>query len=217
MSEREAPPERTPEPTQTTQAADATATAHPARQPGRALRRAGGTLLAILIAAAGVIGLLLFFESRDNSNIRPPSAESGPGQVYPDQGSARLAPGQQPPQPYNSNPPTSGPHVPTPIRSDAPGTEITADQLLSATAAGDVVILYGTRRPPAALTQLQQQIAGPFDPALATAGQAIVLARAGGVNGAVGVAWRHLLAVRDPADPALASFATYWLGRGASG
>jgi hypothetical protein len=182
------------------------------------LRRLGTGLLTVAIALGGVILLLLFFEGRDTSQIdRGTDTAAGPGQVFPDQGAAHLRPGQKPAKPYASDPPTSGPHVQVAIRTDVPGTRIVDDQLLSALELGDVVLLYGAATPPPALVALQRKVAGRFDPTLAAAGQAIVLARRPGTNGVVAVAWRHLLRTPSAQDPALTQFATYWLGRGPAG
>lgn len=184
----------------------------------RRLRRFGAGLLTVAIALGGVILLLLFFEGRDTSQLhRSTDTASGPGQLFPDQGSAHLRPGDAPARAYASDPPTSGPHVPVAIRSDRAGTRINDDQLLSALELGNVVVLYGEPGPPAALVALQRKVAGPFDPALAAAGQAIVLARRPGTTGVVAVAWRHLLRTPAAQDQALAQFASYWLGRGAHG
>jgi hypothetical protein len=184
----------------------------------RRLRRLGTGLLTVAIALGGVILLLLFFEGRDSSQVHSSTdTATGPGQLFPDQGTAHLQPGQKPSRAYASDPPTSGPHVSVAIRSDRAGMRIGDDQLLSALELGDVVLLYGDPTPPAALVALQRRIAGPFDPALAAAGQAIVLARRPGTTGVVAVAWRHLLRTPSPQDPALTQFATYWLGRGPHG
>jgi hypothetical protein len=194
-----------------------TSSSHPARSH-RGLRRAGAVLLVVVIALAGVVGLLLLVESRDSSQVdRPASAAAGPGQLFPDQGHAHLQPGQKPQQPYASDPPTSGPHVPQAIDGDRAGTRLDDDQILPALALGDVVMLYGGAEPPAALTALADQLAGPFEPALAATGQAVVLGRRPGTRGIVALAWRHLLQVPDASAPALEQFGAYWLGRGASG
>jgi hypothetical protein len=137
---------------------------------------------------------------------------SGPGLLFGDQGAARLTPGQRPPQPYNSDPPTSGPHAPAPLTRD--GTPLSNDQLLTALAAGNVVLFYGTPQPPPALRSLAGDEAGPFDPALAQTGQAVILAPRPGTRGVVAAAWRHLLRVPSPTDPALRRFVDAWLGVG---
>ena len=49
--------------------------------------------------------------------------------------------------------------------------------------AGDVVILYGSPNPPSGLTTLAQALAVPFTPALARAGQTVILGRRPGVVG----------------------------------
>jgi hypothetical protein len=151
--------------------------------------------------------VLLFFSSRDKSTF---SAGAGPGQAFPDLGRRHLRPGERPGVAYNSSPPTSGPHVAAAVRRDA--TALSDDQVLQALETGDVVLVYGTPRPPAALRSLVADLAGPFDPALAASGQAAILARRAGTRGVVALAWRHLLRATSPGDPRLRDFVDYWLG-----
>jgi hypothetical protein len=79
------------------------------------------------------------------------------------------------------------------------------------------VLLYASRTPPPGLRALSLRLASPFTPALAAAGQAVILARRPGAVGVVGLAWAHAISVRDPQDPRLSAFAQFWLGRGAPG
>lgn len=190
----------------------------PVPPPHRRLRKLGAVLLTAAIALGGVVLLLLFFQGRDHSQIRDGSGEavSGPGQVLPDQGHEHLARGERPPKPYASDPPASGAHVPVAIRSDADGTVLSDDQILHALESGDVVLLYGTPRAPAALRAVAERVAGPFEPALATVGQAVVVGRRPGIDGVVALAWRRLLRAPSAGDPALEEFASFWLGRGAA-
>jgi uncharacterized protein DUF3105 len=174
------------------------------------LRRALGVLAAIVVALAGVVGLIAFFSGRDSAPVS--STRNGPGQAFPDQGAARLAPGQQPPRPYNSDPPTSGPHAPAQITRDA--SRLSNGQILTALAAGNVVLFYGTPHPPPSLRKLADDEAGSFDAPLAQAGQAVILAPRPGTNGVVAAAWRHLLRAPSPTDPALRQFVESWLGVG---
>jgi Protein of unknown function (DUF3105) len=180
------------------------------------LRRTGLALLTVVIALAAVIALLLFLQNRDRSQLHDATAASDvPGQLFPDQGRAHLPAGERPPEPYASDPPTSGAHAPVAIRRD--GARLTDDQLLHALELGDVVLLYGTRTPPPGLATLARRLAGPFDPALAASGQAVVLGYRPGVEGVVALAWRHIERASGAGDPALEAFASYWLGRGAGG
>ena len=90
------------------------------------------------------------------------------------------------------------------------------DQLLQALSVGDVVLMYGTRKPPPGLAAVADGIApAAFSPALAATGQAVVLAYRPATTGVIGLAWAHMVHVRSPTDPTLRSFAQYWLGRGA--
>ena len=76
--------------------------------------------------------------------------------------------------------------------------------------------MYGTRTPPARLEALAREVAGPFTPALAAAGQAVILARRPGSGWS---AWpgRTSSGQRLPRTRCCASFTQYWLGRGAPG
>ncbi|MDQ6817391.1 MAG: DUF3105 domain-containing protein [Actinomycetota bacterium] len=168
-------------------------------------------VVASLALSVGLIALLSgFFAARDQAGIS--GGQLGPGEAFADQGSALLAPGQVRPA-YDSDPPTSGAHLPVPVLRD--GVLLTNDQLLQALALGDVVIMFGGPSPPARLRALAARVAGPFTPALATAGQAVILARRPGTAGEIALAWTHMVRVAGPQDPRLGQFAAFWLGRGA--
>lgn len=176
------------------------------------VRRALAILLTVVVAVAGLVGILYFFSSRDSSNVSSQAAK-GPGREYPDQGNRHLRPGQRSGVRPASDPPTSGPHVPVGVRHDA--SAISDDQLLQALELGNVVFLYATRTPPPGLRTLADDVSGGhFDAALAAGGQAVILARRPGTRGIVAAAWRHLQPAQTPRDPALREFADYWLGRG---
>ena len=167
--------------------------------------------LAALVVTAGALALaVLVLSSRDDAAVHAPS---GPGRVYPDRGARHITPAQRGAVRYDSEPPVSGPHVPVPVTRD--GAELSDDQILHALEVGNVVLVYGTRTPPRALRVLANDVAGPFDPALVRAGQAVVLARRPGTPGVVALAWTRLLRVPRADDPRLSAFAEGWLGRGA--
>jgi hypothetical protein len=165
-----------------------------------------------LAVAFGAIALLSgFFAGRDQAGVG--GTGTLPGVAFADLGHAHLRPGQQHPR-YNSNPPTSGAHVPVPVDGD--NRQLSDNQLLEALELGDVVVMYGTASPPPALKSLASSLAAPFTPALAAAGQAVVLARRPHTSGLIALAWAHLLRVGGSGDPLLRSFIGYWLGRGAT-
>jgi hypothetical protein len=169
--------------------------------------------VASLLLSVGLILLLSgYFAGRDQAAVS--GITSGPGQAFSDLGHGTLAPGQPHPS-YNSNPPTSGPHIPEAVARD--DATLNDDRLLEALALGDVVIVYGTPRPPAGLTRFASTVAPPFTPALAATGDAVILSRRPGTAGLVALAWTHLLRVRTPSDPQLGQFVSFWLGRGAPG
>jgi hypothetical protein len=180
------------------------------------MRRAIGVAATIVVALGGAIVLLLWLEGRDSSPVEQHGGAAtlaGPGRLLPDQGDAHLKPGQRPAQAYVTDPPASGAHVPVAVVHDA--RRLSDDELLHALELGDVVLVYGEAQPPAALRALADKVAGPFDPALAAAGQAVVLARRPGTKGVIALAWRRELHVASASDSALESFANLWLGRGA--
>jgi hypothetical protein len=177
----------------------------------RGLERVAIVLAAFALSIA-VIAVLSggLLAGRDSPGVSGPDTQLGA--QFRDLGAAHLAPGAAHPR-YDSDPPTSGAHVPVPVRHD--DANLSDDQLLQALELGNVVVMYGTRRPPAGLRRLAARVAAPFTPALAAAGQAVILARRPGTSGVLGVAWTHLVDVRSPDDPQLRSFVLYWLGRGA--
>lgn len=169
-------------------------------------------VLLALAVAVGIIALLSggLLAGRDNPGI---TGQAGPlGVRFRDLGHTHLAPGAAHPA-YDSLPPTSGAHVPLALTRDE--SQVNDDQLLEALQLGDVVALYGGDRPPARLNALATSIAAPFTPALAAAGQAVILARRPGTRGILGVAWTRLIRVRSAANPALRNFLLFTLGRGA--
>jgi hypothetical protein len=168
-------------------------------------------VVASLVFSIGAIALLSgYFAGKDQAGIT--GTATGPGTTFRDLGDAALPPGRLQP-PYDSTPPTSGPHVPEAVTHDE--SVLNDYQLLTALAQGDVVITYGTKAPPAGLTALARSIAGPFTPDLAATGQAVILAREPGTTQLIGLAWTHMVTVGSPSDPRLAAFAKFWLGKGA--
>ncbi len=184
----------------------------PESRLGRTLERLA-ILLASLALSVGLIVLLSgFFAGRDQAGVS--GAGSGPGQAFSDLGHGVLRPGQPRPT-YDSDPPTSGAHIPAAVTRDE--ASLSDDQLLSALQVGDVVLLYGGTRPPAGLEAFAGSVAPPFTPSLAATGDAVILARRGQTAGIAALAWGHVLRVPAASDPALRDFVGFWLGRGAPG
>lgn len=162
------------------------------------MRRTAFALLTVAVALGGVVLLLLFLQGRDRSQVGgganggASAVASGPGQPLSD---AELA---------------------AAVRGAA-GAAPTGAELLGALERGNVVLVYGTPRPPAALRTLAERVAGPSDPALEAGGQAVLLARRPGTDGIVALAWRRMLRAPGADDPQLEDFASHWLGRGAAG
>jgi hypothetical protein len=169
-------------------------------------------LVASLALSIGLIGLLSgFFAGRDPAGVA--GAAATVGLKFRDLGHAHLQPGELR-APYDSDPPTSGAHVPEPVLHGV--GPLNNDQLLQALEVGDVVLVYGTSHPPAALKTLANNVGGSFSPALAAAGQAVILTPRPGTQGVTALAWTRMLRVRSAQDPLLAQFAQELLGRGAS-
>ena len=174
------------------------------------MSRALAIAAALVVLAAALVALVAVLSGRDDAGV--PAAAQGPGTLEPDHGARHLPPNEHAHLPPGALP-TSGPHHPVPIRADR--RPLSDDQILHALELGDVVIAYAGRRPAPALVRLQREVAGRFDPALAAAGQAVVLVPRDTAGPATALAWRRLLRARSAADPALRRFAEAWLGRGA--
>lgn len=167
--------------------------------------------LAVVVALAAVVGVLLFVQSRDKSEVQ--TAE-GPGRELPDQGNEH----RRPPAgfKYATDPPASGPHLPATVKRDA--APLSDDQLLHALEMGDVALVYaGHQGQEQVLKGIQDDVSGPFDPDLAGTGQMVLLDKRPGTKGVIALAWRRMLAVPSVNDPRLREFADAWLGKGAEG
>ncbi len=173
----------------------------------RWLERLAIAAASLAIAVAAIAVMSGYFAGNDTAAV---SGTHDVGLRFVDQGDAALAPGYSAP-PYDSDPPTSGPHLTAPVSAD--GRELSDNQILTALAAGNVVIVYGGARPPAGL----QRLAGPFTPALAAAGDAVILARSPGRTPLTALSWTRMLKASGARDPLLAQFIQEWLGRGAPG
>ena len=176
------------------------------------MRRSKQALIALAVAglAATLCAVLIaILAARDSGQV---AGAPGPGVLEPDRGARRLgADAPRTPASPPQTPPTSGPHRPQPIERD--GRAISDDQLLEALQLGNVVVFYGGDAPAGALLALQRDVSGPYDPRLAAAGQAVILARRPGIVGVIALAWRRRLVARDASDPALRAFAEAWLGQ----
>lgn len=173
------------------------------------MRRAAGLLAGVAVAAGLVVVVLIVVSGRDTSTFT--GSTSAPGTLEPDQGAAHHAP--PPGFRYATDPPTSGPHVATPIIR--PQVTLSRDQLLEALELGDVVLAYGDPADRASLQGVADQVAGGFDRTLVANGQAVLLDRLPGTTGVVALSWRRMLRVSSPSDQRLTAFANAWLGHGA--
>jgi hypothetical protein len=155
------------------------------------MKRVLAVVLGALLVLVVVGGAILLLQSRDDAEVSPPKAPTGPGETV----AGRC------------------PSDPALLPRDA--RRLTRDQLLHAVALGNVVLAYDKPRPPAPLLELQRELTGRYDAELGAAGQAVILARQRGSKGVVARAWRHQLTVASPADDRLREFAEAWLGEGA--
>ncbi len=170
----------------------------PSVQTGRlpGVRRVLPVLVGVVIVAAGLFGLLTLFNDRDSADVGAQTA--GPGAFE-----------EQP-----GDPPTSATSATKPPLRE--GT-LSDDAIVGALALGNVVLVYGSPKPPPELEQMREDATGPFDPELAAAGQMAVLVRRPGVEEIQALAWQHRLQTGDPTDPALRDFVDFWLGKGRDG
>jgi hypothetical protein len=166
----------------------------------------------VAIAAAALIALVLAFTARDDAEVSGPQ---GPGELQRDRGARHLAEGEHVPLEGLTDPPTSGPHHPAAVTRDR--SRLDPNEILHALELGNVILFYAGERPPPALRALQEELTGPFEPELAAAGQAVILAQRPGAGPVTAAAWRRLLRAADPAGAEVREFAEAWLGRGAAG
>jgi hypothetical protein len=155
-----------------------------------------------LVVLAGIVGLLLFAQSRDEPGVSAdagdaPSVEHGASAPAVDAGDL----------------PTSGTHKAVALGRDA--TDLTGDEWLHALEEGNVILAYGADEPGDALERVQEDLAGPFDPELAAAGQSVVLAHVDGLADYAAVAWGEKIDFQDPAAPEVREFVEARLGTGA--
>jgi hypothetical protein len=153
------------------------------------VRRLLGGLLVVVLSVAAVAGALLLLQSRDDAGVQE---AAGPGERVADRCPARSAP----------------------VAHDR--RVLTRDQLQTALAEGNVVILY-PGRPVVELRRLQRDYTGgAFDAEIAAAGQAVILAESRAVPiGYEARAWGRRLTVKVPQDQKLRRFTEAWLGKGA--
>jgi hypothetical protein len=176
------------------------------------VRRALLGVAGVAIAAAALIALVLAFTARDDAEVSGPQ---GPGELQRDLGARHLRAGEHVPLEGLTDPPTSGPHHPAAVPRDR--ARLDPDEILHALELGNVILFYEGERPPPALAALQEELTGPFDPELAAAGQAVILAPRPGAGPVTAAAWRRLLRGADPGAATVREFAEAWLGRGAAG
>ena len=180
------------------------------RQRVPLLERLGIAVAGVALAAVLIALVSGYFNNHDQGAIS--GARSSVGTTLPDQGDRLLKPNELRPL-YNSDPPTSGAHAPAPITRQLQA--FSDNQILTALAAGNVVVLYGTPQPPAGLRKLVRSLSAPFTPALASAGEAVILGRRARLRGVIALAWTHILRQPRPSSATLARFIDRWLGVGA--
>jgi hypothetical protein len=79
---------------------------------------------------------------------------------------------------------------------------------------GNVALLYSDERLTRRLRRLAIDIAGPADPSLVAAGQAVIVRRQPNIAvPVIAVSATRRLDASGPDDPALRGFVEYWLGR----
>jgi hypothetical protein len=147
-----------------------------------------GWFLAFLVGLAAVGGGILLLQSRDDAGVEK---AAGPGQRVEDRCPAK----------------------PAPVTRDR--RKLSRDQIQTALAEGNVVILYGARAPDELRALQRDYTGGAFDAEVAAAGQAVILADNGLPRGYEARAWGRSLAVDMPEIEKLRDFTEAWLGQGA--
>lgn len=102
-------------------------------------------IIVLAVIAGGVYGLVIL-QQQANKNK--------PGVEYPDQGQQHIAPGQTH-DPYNSNPPTSGPHYEQPAPWGVYDKELPDEQLIHNLEHGGIWISYKPGLDEEAINQLK--------------------------------------------------------------
>ena len=98
---------------------------------------------------------------------------------------------------------------------DGPGV-VAADATGERLRRGNVVLTYRSEADGRRLRALAEEVAGPADPSLVDAGQAVVVERAGDQTDPVlASAYRRRLTARSANDPQLRAFVEFWLGNAA--
>ena len=123
------------------------------------MRRLGIVVAAGCSPIVVAVGALLALGARDEAPVAPASGRAsrsptGAPSTYRGPPRARPAP--------PTGPAASGPHRPELVTRDR--RELTDDQILHALELGDVVIFYPQARPPAALAELQRELAAGSTP-----------------------------------------------------
>ncbi len=174
------------------------------------LERLGIGVAAVSLAAVLIALLSGYFTHHDQGAVS--GATASVGTTLRDQGDRLLKPDELRPL-YDSDPPASGAHARAPITHQPQA--FSDNQILTALAAGNVLVLYGTVHPPPGLRTLLRPLTAPFTPALAAAGQAVILGRRAHLQGVVALAWTHMLRQPQPDGATLKRFVDRWLGLGA--
>jgi hypothetical protein len=138
------------------------------------MRRLVPVAMTIVIALAGAVALIAFFQSRDDATVGA-GQNAGPGVAAPEENDPRLQ-------------------------------------------AGNVILTYRRAEDGAVLRALAEDIAGPPDPELEAAGQAVVVLRR--PNQSAGPVVAHAkgrrLVADQPDDPNVRAFLEYWLAGGST-
>jgi hypothetical protein len=153
------------------------------------VRRLLGWVLIAVIALAAVAGAVLLLQSRDDAGVEK---AAGPGQRVKDRCPVRSAP----------------------VVHDR--RKLSRDQIQTALAKGNVVVLYPVRPLPELRRLQRDYTGGAFDAEIAAAGQAVILAKTRDFPAGVEArAWGRRLFVQFGQEQKLRDFTEAWLGQGA--
>ncbi len=152
------------------------------------MRRVGTGLAIAVLAAAGVVGVIAFFNGRDAATTTGAGAGAAANETL-----------------------AQGPGVAAPPPERDPKWRPLAARLR----AGNVAVRFGDRASERALRSLADQAGAGYGDggALAAAGQALVPVYAPDQGGITVRAYRRTLTVASTRDPRLQEFVEAWLGR----
>ena len=174
-----------------------------------ALRRNLITSGIALVVIAAVVALVISDRQAENAPIGPANAEAaGCGEIeeFPELSRDHIQEGSEH-EPYNSEPPTSGPHYASPAEAQFFESPVEPERVVHNLEHGQIVIWYQSDLPESTIDSLQEMVedAAPF--VLATP-------YSGAEQPIVYTAWQNSLGCEQPSTAVLENFRERFQGQG---